>query len=139
MVFILPRTGRSPFQLYLVALIVLGGIGILTNVSKNPITDAMGETNTTVWGVFLTLGGLLVLTGIYWPKDTITSLIIERSGVIALGGASLIWSISVLWKVHSNGLFSSVLTFGLFLACLAQYRWLNKNVNSVIKAIDEHR
>jgi hypothetical protein len=96
----------------------------------------MGEPYATIWGSFLTVGGALILLGIYWPKNTITGMLIERTGLVALGGACFIWSIAVVYKVHWNGLFSALLTFGLFLACLAQWRWIDKNVTRVIKAID---
>lgn len=139
MVILLPRTGRSPFQLYLISLVTLAGIGIMLNLSNNAIMDAMGEPYATVWGIFLTLGGALILLGVYWPKEAITGLVIERSGLVALGGACFIWSVLVVWKVHTNGLFSALLTFGLALACVAQWRWINKSVNRVIKAIDDNR
>jgi hypothetical protein len=99
----------------------------------------MDEPYATIWGTFLTLGGFLILLGIYWPKDKITAMLIERSGLVALGGASFIWSVLVVWRVHMAGLFSALLTFGLFLACVAQWRWIDTNVSRVIKAIDDNR
>lgn len=139
MVVLLPRTGRSPFQIYLISLVLIGGIGIITNTSQNTVTQAMGEPYATIWGIFLTLGGLLILLGVYWPREAITGLIIERSGLVLLGGACFIWSILLIWRIHTNGLFSALLTFGLSLACLAQWRWINKSINEVIKAIDGNR
>jgi hypothetical protein len=133
------RTGRSPFQIYLIALVLLAGVGILTGLSNNPITESMGKPYSTMWGVFLSIGGFLILLGIYWPKDKITGMLIERSGLVALGGACLIWSILVLWRVQLNGLFSATLTFGLFLACLAQWFWINGDVNRVLKVIDDNK
>lgn len=118
---------------------LLSIIGMATSISRNMITQAMGEPYATIWGWCLVLGGSSILLGVYWPKDQITGLIIERSGLVLLGGACLIWSVMVVWKTHTNGLFSAVLTFGLFLACLAQWRWINKGVNRVIKAIDDNR
>lgn len=97
----------------------------------------MGNPYNVIWGLFLTIGGFLCLLGIYWPKSPITGMLVERSGLVALGGASFIWSILVVWKVHTNGLFSALLTFALFLACLAQWRWINKNVGKIIKASHE--
>lgn len=132
------ESNRSPFQIYLVALAVLGGIGILTKLSKNMIVDAMGKPYSTLWGLFLVIGGMLIILGIFWPRNIVTALLIERSGLVALGGASLIWSILVVWKVHTGGLFSALLTFGLFLACLAQWRWVNKNVSSIVKAVNKN-
>jgi hypothetical protein len=57
--------------------------------------------------------------------------------LVALGGASLIWSILVLWRVQLDGIMSGSLTFALFLACLAQWRWVNRNVDKVMKAAHE--
>jgi hypothetical protein len=137
MVIILPRTGRSPFQLYLMGLLTLSGLAMMSGISHSPITDAMGKTSTYVWGAFLFLGGFSSLLGVYWPRNPVTGMLIERTGVVALGGSSFIWSVLVVWRVHLDGLFSSALTFALFLACLAQWRWINKNVNIVMKAIHD--
>lgn len=139
MVVILPRSGRSPFQIYLIALVMLAGIGIVFGASTNTITRAMGEPYATIWGAFLVIGGFLILLGIYWPKRTLTGLLIERSGLVALGGASLIWSILVIRKVQLDGLFSAMLTLGLFIACVAQWRWINRNINTAIRAINDNR
>jgi hypothetical protein len=121
----------------LLGLITVSGIPLALGISQSAITRAMGTPYTNFWGIFLFLGGLLSLIGIYWPKDPITGMIIERAGVVALGGASFIWSFLVIWRVQLNGLFSATLTFALALACWAQWRWINKNVNSVIKAIND--
>ena len=137
MVVLLPRTGRSPFQLYLILLVTVAGIPLMLGASTNNITDAMGHPESNIWGGALLLGGLLILVGVYWPKNLITGMLIERTGLVGLGGACLIWSVLVVWRVHSNGLWSAALTFGLFVACLAQWRWINKRVNRVIKAIND--
>jgi hypothetical protein len=118
-------------------LITLSGIAMLSGISHSSVTDAMGTTSTYIWGAFLFAGGFLSLLGAYWPKDPITGMLIERSGLVALGGSSLIWSVIVVWRIHLNGLFSALLTFGLFLACLAQWRWVNKNVSKVMRAIHD--
>ena len=136
-VIIFSRNNRSPFQLYLLGLITVSGLAIITGISNSTITKAMGSPYSVIWGLFLFVGGFLCLLGIYWPRQPLTGMLIERSGLVALGGACLIWSILVYWKVHTAGLFSSLLTFALFLACLAQWRWINKNVGKVIKASHE--
>ena len=139
-VVIITPQNRSPWQLYLLALITISGIAFLTDLSKNPITDAMGQPYTHIWGFFLAIGGFLCLLGIHWPKKSknpVTGMLIERTGLVALGGASLIWSVLVIWRVHMSGLFSATLTFGLFLASIAQWFWINSNVNRVIKAIND--
>ena len=128
---------KSPFQVYLLALITLSGIPIAIGLSDNAITREMGEPYSTIWGFFLFIGGLLGIVGLYWPKDLFTGILIERSSLVALGGSSLIWAVLVVWRVQLNGLFSASLTFGLFLACLAQFRYLNRQVNKVMKAVKD--
>lgn len=139
MVVILPRTGRSPFQLYLIGLISLSGIAIATGQSTNPLVVEMGQPYSTCWGSALSIGGISVLLGIYWPWEQFTGLLIERSGLVALGGACLIWTILAVRRVHMDapGTLSVIFTFGLFLACWAQWHWINKNVNRVIKAVND--
>ena len=134
-VVILPRKNRSPFQLYLIGLITISGIGLMMGLSDNPINKAMGPYSIA-WGGFLFIGGFFNLLGIYWPKNPVTGMLIERSGLVALGGASLLWSVLIVWKVQLTGLFSATLTFALFLACLAQWRWINKNVSEIMKVIN---
>lgn len=139
-VVIITPQNRSPWQLYLLILITISGLAFLFDLSQNPITEAMGQPYTHIWGFFLSVGGFLSLLGIHWPiksKTPVTGMLIERTGLVALGGASLIWSVLVIWRVHMSGVFSATLTFGLFLASLAQWFWLNKNINRVIKAIDD--
>lgn len=133
-VILVPKGGRSPFQLYLLSLITISGIALATGLSTNKITEAMGVPFNYFWGGFLFTGGLLSLVGIYWRKDPFTGLLIERTGLVALGGSSFIWSFLVVWKTHWDGAFSGLLTFGLFLACVAQWRWVDKNINKVVKA-----
>lgn len=103
------------------------------------IIREMGHPYSTLWGSTLTIGGTSILTGIYWPKDAFTGLIIERTGLVALGGACLIWPILVVGRVHMNtpGALSATLTFGLFLASVAQWRWVNKTVNRVMKVVND--
>lgn len=135
-IVIIDRRDQSPFQLYLIGLITISGIALMMGLSDNPINKAMGSYSV-VWGGFLFIGGVFNLLGIYWPKSIFTGMLIERSGLVALGGASLIWSILVILKVQWTGLLSATLTFALFLACLAQWRWVNKNVSKIIKATNE--
>lgn len=134
---VIPKTARSPFQIYLLGLIALSGVAIISGISHNMILEAMGKPYSSVWGFFLTVGSIFIFLGIYWPKDPVTGLIIERSGLVALGGSSLIWSVMVIWKTNTSGLFSSVLTFGLFLACFFQWKWVNHHVNRVIKVLND--
>lgn len=139
-VVIITPQNRSPWQLYLLLLITVSGIAMMLGLSTNKITEAMGEPYTHIWGFFLAIGGFLCLLGIYWPKSSknpITGLLVERTGLVALGGASLIWSVLVIWRVHMSGLFSATLTFGLAIASLAQWFWINSNVTTIIKAVNE--
>lgn len=136
-VILLPKGGRSPFQVYLLSLITISGIALVSGLSTNRVTESMGSPYNYFWGGFLFMGGLFSLLGIYWPRNPFTGLLIERAGLVALGGSSLIWTILVVMKTHKAGLFSGFLTFGLFLACVAQWRWVNKNVSIVVKAVHD--
>lgn len=136
-VVLVPRGGRSPFQIYLLSVITLSGIAIAVGLTNNRITEAMGTPYNYFWGGFLFIGGFLSMLGIYWPKKPFTGLLVERFGLVALGGASFIWSFLVVWKTHMNGLFSGLLTFGLFLASVAQWRWVDKRIHTIMKAADD--
>lgn len=127
---------RSPNHSFLIGLVGLTGILIALGVSDNRIIIAMGEPYATIWGILLTLGAIITLSGTYWRGEVLSGFLVERSGLILLGSGSILWAILVLLRIHMDGLFSAVVTFGFASTCYMHIRWLNTNLNKVIRAIN---
>lgn len=126
---------RSPNHSFLIGLVGLTGLLISLGVSDNRVIIAMGEPYATIWGIFLTLGAIITLVGTYWRGEVITGFLVERSGLILLSSGCFLWAILILFRIHLDGLFSAVLTFGFASTCYMQMRWINKNLDKVLKAI----
>lgn len=126
---------RSPNHSFLIGLVGLTGFLISIGVSDNRIIIAMGEPYSTIWGTYLTLGSIITLVGVYWRRNVITGFLVERSGLILLSSGSFLWAVLILYKLHLEGLFSVVLTLGFSSTCYIQIRWLNKNLDRIMKAI----
>lgn len=126
---------RSPNHTFLIGLVGLTGILIALGVSDNRVIIAMGDPYATIWGIYLTLGSVITLVGTYWRKDIITGFLVERSGLILLSSGCFLWAILILLRIHLDGLFSAVVTFGFASTCYMQIRWINKNLDRVMRAI----
>lgn len=129
---------RSPLQIFLLILCVFSGLLIMTNHSESQVIHSMGEPWSTLWGAFLLLGSLIALLGIYW-KNQITGMLIERSGIVLLGGASLIWPILVLSKIGWAGIIAAIFTLGFSAACVWQVAYINHHMNLILHAINKSK
>lgn len=130
------RGGRIPFQIFILVLLTVAGFPLIFGASSSDIVKAVGEPYSNIWGFLLFIGGFSNLLGIYWPKSIVTGMLIEKTGLVALGGASLVWSGLVLWRVHWGGLFTASLTFGLFVTCVVQFVFLSKQLKKIEEEAD---
>lgn len=132
---------RSPFQIFILILTMASGVPIIFGLSDNMIIKIMEEQSffglpvSFFWGSFLSFGGLLTLIGSFWPKIS-TGMLIERSGLIVLAGASLLWASLVLWRVGWDGVYSGFLTIGFAFACAAQIRYIEKSIHNILKSLE---
>lgn len=89
------RSGRNPLAVYLLGLCIVAGIsfiaGMLTgNDGMKPIEKLMPGALVAGWYVLLFGGGCIAVTGIMW-RDLVTSLLVERAGLVALTTASVVY------------------------------------------------
>lgn len=94
----------------------------------------MHEPWVTMWGSFLVVGSLIALSGIVW-KNKITGMLIERSGIVLLGGASFVWPWLVIKEVGVPGLVTAAFTLGFSVACIWQVLYINHHMNLILDAI----
>lgn len=130
-----PRWSRSPLQTFLLGLCAVTGILIAADISRNRITKEMGEPWATIWGLSLFVGAMIAIAGTVW-RNKITGMLIERSGIMLLGLASLIWPISIIWVTGIDALYSAVVTLIFSVSCFFQVRYINKHINLILEAIN---
>lgn len=128
---------RSPFQLFLLLLTLVAGIPIMLGVADNQVTEAMGSPYAFLWGLFLTIGSVFSLIGSLWPAAPETGMLIERTGLVALAGASFVWVVLVFSRIGWPAAYSGLLTLGFGIACAAQIFWIEKNINRIIQILEE--
>lgn len=133
------RWSRSPIYIFFLCLIAITGIITIAGLSDNMITKEMGKPYYHFWGGFLLVGSIVSVAGSYW-KDKINGMLIERSGIFLLGGASLIWGVLVILLVGLlRSPFTLVSTFTFALTCFLQVRYINKHITLITEAITESR
>jgi len=129
------RWSRSPLQSFFLLLLAVTGLLITLNISRNAVTVEMGEPWASFWGTSIFLGSSVAVIGSYW-KDKISGMLIERSGILLLGGASVIWPAALVLSVgwEKSG-FSAVITFIFAMFCFLQVRYINKHIQLILEAI----
>lgn len=133
------RWSRSPIYTFFLFLIAVTGILTLIGASENAITREMGNPWASLWGLGLLIGSIVSIVGAYWPNK-ITGMLIERSGIVLLGGISAIWPILIIWLI---GFFRSpftVVSVTIFsITCFLQVRYINNHIKLIMEAISESR
>jgi hypothetical protein len=133
------RWSRSPLQTFFLVLIAVTGLLTIFNQSDNQVIIEMGEPWASLWGFGLIMGSAVTLTGSFW-RDKVTGMLIERSGVLLLGGISAIWPILIVKVIGWDRSPFTVVSVAIFSAtCLLQFRYINKHIKLIIEAVGESR
>lgn len=114
------RSGRSPFELFMLAACVLSGIAGLLE-SK---TWSTSITNTLpAWQVVAWYSGILVCGAVSFGGAVtrgVTSLLVERFGLSMLAGWTLLYSVVVIMQAGVRGLFVALLVAAFAAASVAR-------------------
>lgn len=128
---------RHPFETYLLALAAVSGIPL---VFGKPNSGSMAETLpvavSVAWGVILLAGSLMALAGTYWRGRRITGLVLERAGLVGVGGAALVFAFVAVLANGLDAAFSACITAGFGAACFAQARRISVRVASAVVTVD---
>lgn len=129
---------RHPFETYLLALAVVSGIPLLFGrPNSGSIAATLPPYLVTGWGAVLVLGSSLALIGSFWRGRSATGLVMERTGLVGTGGASMVYAASVMVTAAGwTGLFAACITAGFGLACFAQARRISTRIRAAINQVD---
>lgn len=128
---------RHPFETYLLSLAAVSGIPLLFGEPNSASIEAtLPPLLVNGWGAMLMLGSLLALTGLYWRGRSITGLVLERAGLVGVGGASLVYGAATMIAAGGwSGLFATCVVGGFGLACFAQARRISVRITLVLHAV----
>ncbi len=131
------EASRHPFETYLLALAAVSSIPRLFGASNSDaVESALHPAIVYMWSVMLLAGSVLALVGLFWPGRSATGLILERTGLVGVGGAAMIYSTAVIIAAGLGGAFSFCIIAGFGLACFSQARRINKRIHFVMSVVD---
>lgn len=125
---LLVRSGRNPFEVWMLSACVATGVFGLVQpqATSGAITAALPHWEAVAWYAGLTAGGLLGLIGVF--SRGVNSLLIERVGVVMLTCLTLAYSVAVIAQVGFKGVLPAAFT-GLFaLACATRFVYITTDL-----------
>ncbi|BAL87286.1 hypothetical protein AMIS_20660 [Actinoplanes missouriensis 431] len=112
-------TGRHPFEVMTLAAAALAGVTLLTmQLSPRSVASALHPVVQQIWTYELLIGGVVGLTGVFWPGTLYASLKLESIGVFVLAAATTMYTIAL---VTVSG--SQAITAGSFIGAIAVASW----------------
>jgi hypothetical protein len=118
----LVRSGRNPFEVWLlVACVAAGVVGLVAPDASSAIAKSLPHWELTCWYAGLTFGGLVSLVGVF--SKGVNSLFIERVGMVVLTCLTLAYSVSIIVQVGAvKGATLPAFLTGLFaVACAVRF------------------
>jgi len=125
---LLIRSGRNPFEvLLLCACAVAGAIGLIApGASANAITATLPHWEVLCWYSGLLAGGVVSLAGVF--ARGVTSLLVERVGIIILACLMLAYALALFTQVGIRGVLPGAVT-GLFaVACAVRFVYITTDL-----------
>lgn len=124
---------RHPFETYLLALALVSGIPLMFGRANSAsVAATLPDALVVVWGTMLVVGSGTALVGTYWRGSLLTGVVLERTGLVGVGGAAIVYSLATVLAVGIGATFSACLTVGFGLACFAQAHRISRRINRLM-------
>ncbi len=96
-------SGKNPFQAWLMAYLLLSGIGFATTTAPAPqsVVAVLPPWATQAWGVSLVAGAAIVLVGTYWRGVPETGARVEMLGCFIFAAANPVYPIALIARVFT--------------------------------------
>ncbi len=129
---------RHPFEVYLLALSGVSGVPLLLGEPNSGTIEAeLPKMVVNLWGAMLLLGSTLALIGLFWRGGRAASgLLMERTGLVGVGGASIVYAATALVSVGLDAAFSGCITAGFGAACFTQARRIGLRIRAVLAEME---
>ena len=116
---------RHPDELFLLGLCLVSGITIVFGDVPEPdsIEAALPRWASIGWGIFLLLGPLTTLVGIFWPGKRVTDgLIVEQVGQVTTGMIAIFYAVVLIIAAWPAAVVAGSITFAF--GCARIWRWV---------------
>lgn len=140
-------SGRNPFELWVLGFgLVIGAPLLFGAPAPGSTTEALGTVLVRVWAWLLVLGcvtagigalwtWLAWIPGAYWRPTTMSGLLIEEVGLVAVGAGTIVYAAGVIDSGGSRAAIAAALLTGWATACFWRVylirRWTRATVRSV--------
>lgn len=124
---------REPFDILLAVMCLFSGIPYLLGAPPAAAIDRqLPEFLFRAWGGCLTLGGILVLVGIFFGLT-----LLQRAGLSLLAPTAIMYAIVLLIYIKLPAIFSASLLLGFAGACLLKDYTIKIATQSISKIFKE--
>lgn len=128
------RTGRSPFQVLLMAACLISGVSGLIPHEQRSIIDQLADGGARIWYAGLVVGGTIVLAGLFLQLPT--SLLVERVGLLLLTGLFVGYGVGVYLLLGSDQVrVGGVITIACGVACGARAWQIGRDLSRLRRAL----
>ena len=123
------RSGRSPFELFLLGACVISGLAGL--VAPTSTSSALAHLLPTwvvmAWSAGLVIGGVVSITGVLMRG--LTALLVERIGLVGLAGFSVLYSAVIVAELGLRATFTALFIAAFAAACVGRFWQINRDLN----------
>lgn len=129
----------NKWQVFLFVLVALNGLSFMIEVPTSAAIDGSFPTwKEQLYGLFLFLGGVCVLAGIYWPWHDRDALLVKRFGYLALMFSALIYGFAVIiYQKSTNGVFTGSIAITFAAISLDTVLQINDRVRFLQKEVPD--
>lgn len=128
-------TGRHPFQVAVIAACpVISAAILITGKSPPSLAAALPAQYDEVWLAALAVGGVGALTGAYWRGELDNGLLIEGSGVSAIGAMVTVYAAALLVVQGATAIGPATFLAAIGVACWWRAMQIARDVRKVWRA-----
>jgi hypothetical protein len=122
------RSGRSPFELFLLAACVLSGLaGLIAPTSTSSALARLLPTWVVIaWSAGLVIGGAVAIAGVLMRG--LTALLVERIGLVGLAGFSVLYSAVIVAEVGIRATFTALFVVAFAGACVGRFWQISQDL-----------
>lgn len=135
---LLIREGRNPYEVCTsVGIIAITLTAMIRRSSPSvSVQETLSQTQLILWSMLCLAGSVVTLVGLYWPKDHMTGLLIERAGQVMLtfSTAAYLVALCTVSTFDKSGL---VMAIGC--SIVAGAAWRSLKITKGVKRIMEAR
>jgi hypothetical protein len=123
---------RHGLVVYLLCLCILSGTTLLIGEpAAGSLEEALDPSVVIAWAVLLTFGAGASLTGMFWPGDVRTGLVVKRLGYAALTFAPMIYALVLFGTFQRGATLVGGILLGFAYACFHTWRRINTRIAEI--------